>query len=124
MPRSNPEWIGATPDSAIPPRVRLRLADHDKWKCRKCARPLALGKTLNTDHVIALVNGGENRERNLQSLCDWCHKHKTRADVALKSATYKTRKRHYGVRRAKQPIQGWRRFDGTPVRNPKLRRAR
>lgn len=101
MSRAVPEWIGKTPDSAIPPRVRVRVFERDGGRCRSCQRKLAPGDKWQPDHQVALINSGENRESNLRVLCDWCHKQKTRADVAQKARSYKRRKRHYGVRAKK-----------------------
>ena len=50
------------------------------------------------DHIVALVNGGENRERNLRCLCSWCHKNKTADDVAEKAKTAAVRKKHLGIK--------------------------
>lgn len=124
MARSVAEWIGKTDDTPIPDRVKVRVRERFNGRCAKCGRDLRAGH-WDADHRQAIINGGENREGNLQPLCDDpCHPAKTKTDVAEKSATYHTKLKHYGVRRARQPIQGWRKFDGTPVRNPKLQRGR
>jgi 5-methylcytosine-specific restriction enzyme A len=122
MARSVPEWIGKTDDEPVPNRVRIRVCDRDGWKCCGCGRSMWEGTRINTDHKIALANGGQNRESNLQTLCDWCHKEKTAEDVAQKSRTYRSKERRARIRKTKQPIRGWRKFDGTPVRNPNLQR--
>lgn len=124
MSRAIPEWVGKTDDSAVPPRVKLRLFDKVCGFCQgPCGRWLGTGdKPFHADHIKALINGGENRESNLQILCDWCHADKTVADVAVKSATYKTRARHLGIRAARSSFQTNRngqfkkRMDGTVVR--------
>lgn len=114
MARAVPEWIGATPDTPIPDRVKLRVFLRFDGACPKCTRKLMPGQ-WDADHVIAIINGGENRESNLQPLCDTpCHSRKTKADVAAKSRTYKARKRNAGMRKPRT-IRAWRRFDGTPV---------
>lgn len=118
-----PEWIGRTDDARVPPRVQLRVCDRAGGSCEgTCGRFLSDCKMIYIDHIKALINGGENRESNLQLLCDWCHSNKTRADVALKSHSYKRRTSHAGIKRRKVMISGWRRFSGEPVRNPKLER--
>ena len=63
--RSVEEWIGATPDTAIPPRVRLRVFQRAEGRCEECTRKLMPGDQWQADHVVALVNGGANRESNL-----------------------------------------------------------
>lgn len=50
-------------------------------ECKKAGRV-----TLATvpDHIVALTNGGEDSESNLQSLCDECHRIKTAQDLGHK----------------------------------------
>jgi 5-methylcytosine-specific restriction endonuclease McrA len=123
MPRSVDEWIGAHPDAAIPPRVRARVWIRAEGCCQAgCSRKLTPADKWQVDHIVALINGGEHRETNMQVSCDWCHKAKTAEDVAEKSAVYQKSIRHLGIRKTKHPIRGWRRFDGTPVVNPKIQR--
>lgn len=109
MSRTVPEWIGKTPDTPVPKRVRLRVLEAFKHKCALCGRDIRAGIRWICDHIIALINGGENRESNLQPICDWCDKNiKTPADQALKSRIYKSKSRNAGLRRPK-----WRPLPGT-----------
>jgi 5-methylcytosine-specific restriction protein A len=117
--RSVPEWIGKNDDTAAPDRVKDRVRERDKWVCQGCKRQLREGDKGEVDHAIAICNGGPNREQNLWLLCDWCHDEKTKLDVAAKSKSYRIRRRRAGIK-SRHPIQGWRKFDGSPVRNPKL----
>lgn len=119
MSRELPEWWGKTDDAPIPDRVRLRKFLVADGRCQFCTRRITASDTWALDHRVALVNGGQHREGNLQVLCSWCHARKTKADVAEKSRTYKRRKSHYGLRKAKNPMPGSRaskfkkRMDGT-----------
>lgn len=97
--RSTDEWRGATPDTAIPPRVRLRVWDACGGRCAICARKLRAPDKWDLDHKVALVNGGEHREGNLQVACAWCHREKTAEDVAEKARTAAIRRRHLGIRK-------------------------
>lgn len=97
--RSTEEWRGATPDSTIPPRVRLRLFERSSGRCQSCTRKIAPGDSWQADHVVALVNGGANAESNLQVLCGWCHKAKTAGDVAEKASTARIRAKHLGIKK-------------------------
>lgn len=116
MGRTVSEWCGKTDDTPVPDRVRLRVADKAGWNCALCTRNL-ISKPWICDHKIAIINGGENRERNLQAICVGCDKTvKTPADVAEKSAVYESRLRHAGLKKAKQPFRGWRKFNGDIVR--------
>jgi len=85
MTRSVPEWIGRTHDSAIPPRVKDRVARKADDCCQKCTRPIMGKLRAEFDHAIPLIVGGEHRENNLQLLCNECHAAKTVLDVKLKS---------------------------------------
>lgn len=97
--RSVPEWIGKTPDTKIPDRVRLRVAEGDRWCCQcGCGREILPWEAWQTDHTIALVNGGENRESNLRTMLTEHHRSKTAQDVSEKSRTYRVKKRHRGLR--------------------------
>ena len=120
--RAVPEWVGATPDTDIPPRVRLRVWERDLGQCQECTRKI-IGKDWVCDHATALINGGENRERNLRVICGWCdRKVKTPADVAEKSKVARVKGKRLGTQRRGAPIpgskrSGWRkRLDGTVER--------
>jgi 5-methylcytosine-specific restriction protein A len=106
MTRSVPEWIGATPNTPAPPRVRLRVWDRDNGRCQcGCGRAILAGESWQTDHRKAIVNGGENRENNLCTLLTEHHKIKTDADVAEKAKVYALRMAHLGFRTtSKRPM--------------------
>jgi len=97
--RSVPEWRGQTDDDAIPTRVMLRIFERYAGTCACCGRKIMVGEGWCADHITALVNGGEHRERNLQPLLAEHHKNKTRADVAIKSKNNKRRAKHLGIKR-------------------------
>lgn len=49
-----------------------------------CVNCLEQGRhrvATETDHIVALVNGGSDNEENLQRLCADCHKDKTAVDM-------------------------------------------
>jgi 5-methylcytosine-specific restriction protein A len=94
LPRSVAEWIGKTDDTPAPPRVRLRVWDRCEGKCHRCARKIPTGDAWILEHLIALINGGENRERNLCLTCSWCKPIKDAEDVAEKSKTAAVRLKH------------------------------
>lgn len=105
MSREVPEWRGKNDDTAIPPRVKLRVFDRCGGRCFSCTN-LIVGKLLPAyDHIKALVNGGEHRETNLQLLCVPCHKLKTQADVAEKSEVYEKRLKAVGIDSPRKSIQ-------------------
>lgn len=110
--RSTEEWIGATDDTAIPARVKIRVFDTNGGLCAICTRPIFGGLRPAYDHRVAIVNGGGNRESNLQLLCMPCHTGKTKTDVAEKSVTARVRAKHLGIKKPRS-ITRWRRFDGS-----------
>lgn len=105
--RSVEEWIGATPDSKPPPRVRIRVWDRWEGRDHTTGRKIMAGEAWQCDHVIALCNGGENRESNLAPiLAGKSHKEKTAADVAEKSKVARIRAKHLGIwPKSKRPLR-------------------
>lgn len=105
--RSLPEWAGATPDTAVPPRVRLRVFERCDGKCHRCTKKIAAGERWTLEHLKALILGGENREKNLGVTCDWCLPEKNAEDLAQKSKEYEVRAKHNGVRsKQARPMPG------------------
>jgi 5-methylcytosine-specific restriction enzyme A len=120
MPRSVDEWIGATPDTPVPPRVRLRVWEAKEGRCHRCGRKITAGEKWTCEHVRALINGGQNREKNLDVTCSWCLPDKNAEDVAEKSRAYRKRAKHAGIRKpsrfACSRDSRWKkRIDGTVV---------
>lgn len=63
------------------------------------------------DHRIALINGGANRESNLQPIHEICDRDvKTPRDVAAKAKNYRVKLRHLGLQQqGRRPMPGSRR---------------
>lgn len=98
--RTVKEWVGKTPNSPVPPRVRARVFVRDLGHCQcGCTRRIGIRDVWETDHTIAIINGGENRESNLRTLLKSCHDAKSAVDVAEKSKVAKIRNRHIGIRK-------------------------
>lgn len=114
MSRSLPEWIGATPDSRVPNHVKVRIFDQHQGICHIARRKIRSGEPWDVEHVIALINGGQNRESNMVPALRDKHPEKTARDVAEKSMVYRKRKKHLGLRGRRKTIAG-RKFDGTPI---------
>lgn len=57
-----------------------RLAQEQPF-CARCLKQGRYRIGTQTDHKIALVNGGTDDEDNLQRLCDPCHEDKTQEDM-------------------------------------------
>lgn len=96
MARSTKEWIGKTDDHRAPKSVRdrLKLAYPN---CNICGRKIEAGEKMALDHVVAIINGGENRESNLRPVHQKCHAIKTAGDVAEKSKVAAIRQKHHGI---------------------------
>jgi len=114
MTRATPEWIGANDNSPIPPRVKLRVFTKAKECCQHCERRICGKLTAEYDHITALINGGGNRESNIQLLCVECHGQKTKADVAEKSITARKIAKRIGLKKPRT-IRVWRKFNGDIV---------
>ena len=121
MTRDVPEWIGKTPDTPAPPRVRLRVFERHGGICHLTGRKITPADQWDLDHITALVNGGENREQNLAPALRQAHKDKTAQDVAQKAKDRRVRSKHLGIEKKRATIAGskgtkWKRkIDGSVV---------
>jgi 5-methylcytosine-specific restriction endonuclease McrA len=113
--RETEEWLGKSDSTPVPTRVRIRQYIRDDGRCQcGCSKRIMVGDKWETDHTIAIANGGENRENNLRTLLSAHHKLKTRADVAEKSVTARVRAKHLGLKKPRT-IRSWRKFNGDIV---------
>ena len=58
----------------IPDKVKLFVWQRDEGKCVKCGK----NEKLEFDHIIPVIEGGSNTERNIQILCESCNRKKGR----------------------------------------------
>lgn len=102
MPRSVPEWIGATPDSKIPDRVKLRVWEREGGRCYLSGRKITPSDQYDYDHKIALIlwtgEGHGNRESNIFPVIRAKHREKTKQDVKQRAKSDAVRKKHIGIR--------------------------
>lgn len=102
MSRVVPEWIGKTPDSKIPDRVKLRVRQREDDVCYLSGRKITASDQVDYDHRIALINwtgeGHGNRESNIYPVIRAKHREKTKQDVAEKAKSDAVRKKHLGIR--------------------------
>lgn len=56
----------------IPDSVKLFVWQRDEGKCIKCGNK----EKLEFDHIISVVEGGSDTERNIQILCESCNRSK------------------------------------------------
>ena len=113
MSRSVELWVGKTHDTAVPPRVRLRVFEREGGKCWLSGRKIRAGEPWELDHKIALINGGSHSEDNLAPALKDKHRIKTNADVAEKAVITRQRQKHLGITGAKRPWPS-RGFGGGP----------
>lgn len=118
--REVPEWKGKSDDSAIPPRVRLRVFSRHNGICHLSGRRIQAGDAWDLDHVVALANGGTHSELNLRPALRGKHREKTALDVAEKAKNDRVRKRHLGIRKpsrfpGSRDSRWKRKVDGTVV---------
>jgi 5-methylcytosine-specific restriction endonuclease McrA len=106
MSRAVPLWIGASDDTPIPPRVKLRVFEAHNGRCHWTGRKIKPGDQYDFDHIIALCNGGTNSEDNLAPILRGkAHKEKTARDVAEKSKIARIKAKHLGLIKPKGMIQ-------------------
>lgn len=115
MARALPEWIGKTPDTKVPPRVRARIFEREGGICHLSGRKITPSDKWDLDHKVALINGGEHRETNLFPAIRDKHREKTREDVAEKAVSARKRQKHIGIR--KQPTMRSAGFARAPKQN-------
>lgn len=105
--RAVPEWVGASPDAAIPARVKLRVWERCGGRCAITGRKIMPGDAYDFDHIIALSVGGVHRESNLQVVLKDPHRAKTAEDVKLKAKLQRIALKHHGLfPKSKRPLKG------------------
>lgn len=99
MSRKIPEWVGKTDDTDPPPRVKRRVAERQGWICPHCGLPFREGDPTDADHIVALIDHGENRETNLQILHrDPCHRLKTKGEGEQRKRTRRLQNKRLGIK--------------------------
>jgi len=118
--RAVEEWVGKTPDTPVPPRVRLRVFLAHGGRCYLSGRPIRPGEKWELEHVKGLAVGGENREANLAPALVAPHRAKTTRERMAQPKSDSIAKKHLGIDRPKGRIRSrgfdktkTRRFDGT-----------
>lgn len=102
--RSIPEWIGKTPDAAVPEDVKLRI-----WRRQNGIDPLTGLKIKarakkELHHMIALWRGGEHRESNLAFVEVDSHAKETKKDAGVRAKADRVAKRDAGISKQKTKI--------------------
>jgi 5-methylcytosine-specific restriction protein A len=105
--RSVPEWIGKTPDTKVPARVRLRIFEANGGICHISGRKIGPSDLWDVDHVTPLKDGGEHRETNMRPAIREAHRIKTAHENADRAIANRKRRKAIGIRpTARNPIMG------------------
>lgn len=82
MPRAVGEWIGRNDDAMPGQLVLLRLYARQNGLCAcGCGRVMNFERdVIDCDHIVPLIDGGENRESNLQLMLQEHHRTKTKGE--------------------------------------------
>lgn len=115
MPRTVSEWIGKTDDSVPPPRVKLRILRTHNEADYLTGIPFREVDKIEFDHIVAICNGGENRESNLAPTLADKHKEKTAPDVAERATTDSRAAARFGIKPKSRGFRGWRNFKGEAI---------
>lgn len=75
--RSVPLWVGKTPDSEIPRRVKARIWQRCGGRCALTGRKLSATDPHDYDHIKPLWADGIHGEENLQLVSRDKHREKT-----------------------------------------------
>lgn len=61
---------------------KLRILKKDRYICKECGNSPVYDEKciLEIDHIIPFYKGGKTIDLNLQTLCQTCHKRKTKND--------------------------------------------
>ena len=92
--RSVAEWHGATPDAAIPERVKIRILLRYKGKCALTGKRLLPGE-IDYDHIIALRDGGLHCESNLRPVWREKHREKTAEENGERAKVNRLQRKHF-----------------------------
>lgn len=107
----------------ISAKERLALFAAAGGVCHVCGGRITVGEAWDVEHVIPLALGGDDDAANMRPAHrKHCHAGKTVQDVADIARAKRREARHIGARpKSRNPIRGWRRFNGTPVKNEDAR---
>lgn len=114
--RSVEEWIGKTPDSKIPDRVKLRIWRRENGRCYLTGKKIMPYDSFEYEHKKRLEDGGEHREGNIFLALKTPHKRKSAEERAAAKKADDIAKRHIGIAEPKQKLKsrGFARQKKTP----------
>lgn len=104
----------------FPGKIRVAAWNRCSGLCEVCTRRLSPGDVF-FEHLIPDAMGGPPTLANCGCYCKSCWTEKTRTYDLPTVAKAKRQQIRFigGIKRSRNPIRGWRRFDGTAVKNPR-----
>lgn len=103
MARSVPEWIGRNDDSMPTKAVFDRLYSKQNGRDAITGIAFAPGDKVCRDHIVPIIDGGENRESNLQLITEKQHKLKTAREAMERAKSRSVQHSHRSYVTAPQP---------------------
>jgi len=104
--RSVQEWIGKTPDTKCPDRIRDRIFLRHKGICHISDAKIGPKDKWELEHIKALHAGGENRESNLAPALVEPHKIKTAKENKDRAKADRIRRKANGTwPKSKTPLR-------------------
>jgi 5-methylcytosine-specific restriction protein A len=95
--RSVGEWIGSSPDAAIPMRVKLRIWERERGRCHITGKPIRPGDSFEYEHIKPLCLGGSHSESNIALALTGPHREKSAAEVSAKAKADRVKAKHLGI---------------------------
>lgn len=99
---------------------RARVFETHSGVCYLCGLRIRVGERWHVEHPQALGLGGADEPANQRPAHVVCHQDKTSVEKSRMAKADRAKWFHLGIRKPnRRPMSGWRKFDGTPVRNPR-----
>jgi 5-methylcytosine-specific restriction protein A len=103
--RAVEEWIGKTPDSKIPDRVKLRIWRREEGRCYLTGKKIMPNDSFEYEHKKRIEDGGQHRESNIFLALKEPHKRKSAEERAAAKKADDIAKRHIGISQPKQKLK-------------------
>ena len=97
---------------------RLAMFRDKDGRCHVCGEIIEFGTGWELEHIIPLAMGGADDETNWAPAHVKCHKIKTSLDLEDLGRAKRREAKHLGAKRSRNPIRGWRKFNGDRSEEP------
>lgn len=94
--RAIPDWRGRTPEAMPPKTVFDRIYARQGGKDAITGLPFTSKDRIVRDHIVPLIDGGENCESNLQLITEYQHKLKTAREAMTRGKERRVRAKARG----------------------------